>query len=155
MEERYIRIRWQGNNSSRYDDTIQDVPFKHISKDDLPSLVVGGIVHVQMGRAKRKWTGIVVDMLNDEDIAEQLVSSNSDDEESDNEALSPPPKKKKASKASGKAGGKANGKAGGKANGKAGGKASGKAGGKANGKAGGKASGKAGGKASGKGKRHV
>ena len=110
MEERYIRIRWQGNNSSKYDDTIQDVPFKHISEDDIPSLAVGEVVHMQMGRAKRKWAGIVVDMLNDEDIAEQLVSSDSDDEESDNEALIPPPKKQKASKASGKAGGKASGR---------------------------------------------
>ena len=81
-----IRLRWEGNNSRKFDGVTQDLEAKHLLPADRQDAAVGKVVRVKWGRGKRLWRAIVVDLL---DAEEQEA------EEQDAEELAEPPSKKR------------------------------------------------------------
>ena len=65
-EEQMVRVRWEGNNSRKYDGRVQDIAVKFVEKEDMDGLAVGALVRVRWGRQMRTWRAVVVDLLHGE-----------------------------------------------------------------------------------------
>ena len=96
-----IRLRWEGNQSAKYDGVVQDIDEKYLLPADRQSVSVGKVVRVRWGRSKRLWRAIVVDLLEDEDEEEQEAAEEEEEEEQEQEEqeqeveeLTEPPAKK-------------------------------------------------------------
>ncbi len=57
-----IRVRWEGNGSTRFDGVTQDIALKLVVPEDAVTIRVGGTVRVKWGRGSRArfWKGVVV-----------------------------------------------------------------------------------------------
>ncbi len=66
-----IRVRWEGNESTRFDGVTQDVALKLVVPEDAVSARVGGTVRVKWGRGSRArfWKGVVVSMDVDQPLS--------------------------------------------------------------------------------------
>ena len=62
--EAFIRVRWEGNNSRRYDGSVQDIESKYVVSGTVD---VGGCSLVKMGKSKKLWNAVVIDLLDTED----------------------------------------------------------------------------------------
>ena len=60
MDGRFIRVRWGGNNSKKYDGQIQDVLLKSILSGHVS---VGGCIRAWIGKSKKTWKGVIVHLL--------------------------------------------------------------------------------------------
>lgn len=63
-----VRLRWEGNGSTRYDGKTQDVAVKFIIPEDRSkTAVAGNTVRVKWGRQSRVWRAVVVGQEGDGD----------------------------------------------------------------------------------------
>ena len=65
-KEQMVRVRWEGNNSRKYDGRVQDIAVKFVEEEDMNGLTVGAVVRVRWGRQMRRWRAVVVDLLRGE-----------------------------------------------------------------------------------------
>ena len=65
-KEQMVRVRWEGNNSRKYDGRVQDIAVKFVEEEDMNRLTAGAVVRVRWGRQMRRWRAVVVDLLRGE-----------------------------------------------------------------------------------------
>ena len=66
-KQQMVRVRWEGNNSRKYNGRVQDITVKFVEEEeDVNRLTVGAVVRVQWGRQMRRWRAVVVDLLRGE-----------------------------------------------------------------------------------------
>ena len=65
-KEQMVRVRWEGNNSRKYDGRVQDIAVKFVEEEDMNGLTVGAVVTVRRERQMRRWRVVVVDLLHGE-----------------------------------------------------------------------------------------
>ena len=62
IDQKQIRVRWEGNGSSRYDGRVQDVEVRFVEKEDTATLEEGSTVCVCLKKGARTWTAVVVNL---------------------------------------------------------------------------------------------
>ncbi len=97
-----VRVRWEGNGSTRSDGRVQDIARRFVLAEDVDGMAVGSAITVKWGR--RRWKAVVVDLLqekpkeatdsDDEQATEPEEAADSDADET----TEPPPKKSKKRK---------------------------------------------------------
>ncbi len=70
-----IRVRWEGNGSTRFDGVTKDIALKLVVPEDAVSVRVGGRVRVKWGRGSqaRIWKGVVVSTDVDQPLSPSLA----------------------------------------------------------------------------------
>ncbi len=61
--EPMVRVKWGGNDSSRYDGKTQDIERRFILSEYLDGMAVGSTIKLRWGKQSRIWTAVVVDLL--------------------------------------------------------------------------------------------
>lgn len=63
MQPKLMTVRWEGNDSPRYDGVVQQIATRHILAEDMANTEVGKTVCIKWGGAT--WTAVVIQLPDD------------------------------------------------------------------------------------------
>ena len=63
MKPKLITVRWEGNDSARYDRVVQQIATRHVFAEDMANTEVGETVRIKWGGAT--WTAVVIQLPDD------------------------------------------------------------------------------------------
>jgi len=63
MQPKLITVRWEGNDSARYDGVVQQIATRHVFTEDMANTEVGKTVRIKWGGAT--WMAVVIQLPDD------------------------------------------------------------------------------------------